>query len=171
MADKKDKNLTNQEEKSTLDYAMDLVRRKGKNYHDWKLKSLGLQFVLLGMAETQSERLFLLTETTRRLEEIVFKEETLRQMEPAEVFKLYKTATDALKDITDYIRTTVDKVDWPKIEADLITLRAKTQVSDSGSIPADMSALAEFLAKNVKSLGMEVEEPEKKLIGDTDENE
>lgn len=149
MAEEKSITDQKEEEKSTLEYAMELVRKKGQGYNDWKIKSLGLQFVLLALAEIQSERLIVLSESNKVLEKKVFDEQNLRELSVDGLFRLYKASAESIKDITGYIRETLDRVDWQKIEADLITIKAKS--IESENIPADMTALAEALVKSMKS--------------------
>ncbi len=134
MSEDKEKSAPEEEEidKSTMDYAVDLVHHSGQTYDDLKIRSLGLSLTLLGLAEVQSDRVRMLSGVVKHLEQEVFSEQALREYEPREMLNLHKVANDALNESYSYIKQVVDKTDWSKIEGDLVAVQTRRTIEVGG---------------------------------------
>lgn len=141
-----DKVVEEEEEKTTLSYAIGLVNRSGKTFTDWRIKGLGLQLTLLGLAEVQAERVDLLSRMVVKLEKNLFSDVKISEMRPDQLLSLYRNATDSLQKSTEYVQHTLKSVDWTKLETDLLAMHIKNE-NESNSDPELANIAHKILGK------------------------
>lgn len=117
----------------TMDQAMGFVDRKADSFESWRIKGLGLQLVLMGLAEVQALRMNRLAGMVIGLEEKLMNKEMLRNLEPKQLFSLYRMSTEALEASSTFVERTVKNVNWKEMEAQLMEAQAaETQEGDAG---------------------------------------
>ena len=134
--------IKNTSNPTTVENAMTYVDTPAVTFSNWKIKDLGLQFLLFGIAELNAKRVVRLAEKVYELEEIVFDEDNLRQLDPKGVLSAYKMGTDALKEATEYISKTRKEMNWDAIQAQLKDMNSDDEVSTENF---DMSKIANKL--------------------------
>lgn len=131
----------------TMDQAMGFVDRKADSFESWRIKGLGLQLVLMGLAEVQALRMNRLSGMVISLEEKLMNKEMLRNLEPKQLFSLYRMSTEALEASSTFVERIVKNVNWKEMEAQLMEAQAaETQEGDAG-INAAADDLLAVLAK------------------------
>lgn len=147
---------------STIDDAIKLVDRKPEHFQDWRVKELGLQLVLFGLAEVQARRVSNLSSMVYNLEGKVFEDDNIRNLEPSKLLQVYKMGVEALKESSDYVRSTLKSIDWTTVEAQLIAVAASesagaTKGNDNENITKIVSDLLSRLTVN--TMGVPVVSP------------
>lgn len=143
-------NTIDSSNKDTIEYALDIVRKPANSFGDWRVKGLGLQLTLFGLAEKHAERVSKLSRTVIQLEDVVFDPATLREIEPSKVVALYQMSVQALRDSSEYIRSTLGSMDWNNVEAQLI------QMSTEIAAEAGDSNISEIANELIKRMGIQV---------------
>lgn len=139
-----------EEEKGTIDYALDFVNHRNNNTFDnYRVKGLGLQLTLLGVAETQAERLAKMTEHIQSLDEQVFTEETFSNLKPHELVSLYKFVNGNILETTEYIKSVLSGLNWSKLETDLINVSTQDYAED---VDEDVAAVAGEILKHITEI-------------------
>jgi hypothetical protein len=118
----------------TIQSALDLVGQHGETIESWKTKALGLRQVLLGLAEVQALRISNLAGMVVKLEEELLSDQTIRELEPKQMFGLYRTATEQMQFASEYITTALKSMNWDDFQTSLLQAKAHevSQKSDSG---------------------------------------
>lgn len=114
--------IINREDKTlkTIDSSLDLISQPGNTYTDFKLKGLGLQQALIGLAELHALRLSKLGVLVYKLEEKILEDDFLGNLEdPKILFSLYRLTQDSLTASSEYVQAVVKNVDWSKFENDM----------------------------------------------------
>lgn len=111
---------------TTMSTAIKLVDREQNEDTAWRSKELGLNLVLLGLAEVQALRLSQLSGLVYQLEQRVFSEETLRDLDARKLIDVYRLGVESLNDAASYVKGAVKSADWEKIELDLMTMSKQT---------------------------------------------
>ena len=108
----------------TMGQAMEFVDRKADNFEAWRIKGLGLQLVLFGLAEVQAQRMGNLSGLVTLLEKKLLNRDMLRTLEPKQIFALYRMSTEALTEASGFVERTVKNINWKEIEAQLLEVSA-----------------------------------------------
>lgn len=145
----------------TIEYASKLVEKEGHSFQDFKTRALGLQLIILGLAEVHAQRISLLSKAAIDLEDKVFSEQHLRSLAPEQYVGMYKLCNESLSRSTDFVKSTLSTVSWDKIEAELVRLKALEESSSMASAggTADLAATAEQLIKSLAELKKRTESP------------
>lgn len=106
---------------------MNLVTGSDVDLNRWKAKTLGLQMVLLGLAEVQALRVSNLSGTVVKLEKEVFKEENLKDLDLNTLVALYELANKSLGVSSDFIKDTLRRTDWDRFEDQIFDLKEKAK--------------------------------------------
>jgi len=142
--------LTDDYSNTTMSTAIKLVDREQTSDTAWRSKELGLNLVLLGLAEVQALRLSQLSGLVYQLEQRVFSDETLRELDARKLIDVYRLGVESMNDAAAYVKGAVKAADWEKIELDLMTM-AKSESTDTarqGESTAEIaSALLAEMAK------------------------
>lgn len=117
----------------TINKALELVKKSGTDYSALRTKGLGLSIALLGLAEIQCERLANLGDVVLRLEQKVFSNETLNDLDAKAIVNLYSMATRSLNESSQYIQTTVQSTKWEEIETQLVQMAVQSRGSKTES--------------------------------------
>ncbi len=104
----------------SLKHALNLVRHDGHDYDDLKVRALGLSLTMLSMAECHAEVVNVLSNALMHLQSKVFTTETISALQPAELVGLYKLAYDTMARSSDYVKHTVDKTEWSKLQGEML---------------------------------------------------
>lgn len=123
----------------TITTALNFVGKRGDSYEAWKIKALGLRQVLLGLAEVQALRISKLSGMVYRLEEELMGEEKLRELDPKQLYGLYRTATEQMQVASDYITQTLKSTNWSDFEGELLQSKASELSESADSGIADIS--------------------------------
>jgi phosphoribosylformylglycinamidine (FGAM) synthase PurS component len=88
------------------------------------------------------------------LEDRVFTEQSIMELEPKKVLELYQMSVEAVQNASDYIKNTVKSTDWANIETQLISLanefESDADEKDSADSPTeDLKEIARKLLGNV----------------------
>ncbi|QIG71471.1 hypothetical protein EVB32_359 [Rhizobium phage RHph_TM39] len=132
----------------SIDYAIQLVDRKVNGFNDWRIKEVGLQLALFGLAEVQAKRVSNLSALVYNLESQVFSEDTIRNLEPSKLVGLYKMGVEALNESSSYVRSTLKSIDWGNVEAQLLALAA-TDPADKTQAGTDVQAIVSAILSNL----------------------
>lgn len=132
----------------TIEDALSLVGKKGESIEHWKIKALGLRQVLLGLAEVQALRVSKLAGMVFRLEDELMSEDKIRELEPKQLFGLYRTATEQMTVASDYITAALKTTNWADFESGLLQSRANEASGGEDSGISDISGdLLAIIAK------------------------
>jgi len=133
----------------TMDQAMGYVDRKADTFEAWRIKGLGLQLVLMGLAEVQALRMSRLAGMVIELEDKLMNKESLRHLEPKQLFSLYRMSTEALDNSSAFVERTLKTVDWKEMEAQLMEANAAEASNDEefGGVYEAAGDLLDVLAK------------------------
>lgn len=94
-------------------------------------KGLGLHLILLSLAEIQSQRISQMGKLVKQLEEKVFKEDKIKDLNPSEAVAYYKLARKSLEEAYTYVGSVVKGFDWVEVQNRLIGLSAKEVKKDT----------------------------------------
>ena len=136
---------TNTQTATTIDQALKLVSLPGKDLSLWRIKSLGLRQVLLGLAEVQSLRLSRLSTLVYLIEQQIANKAELGNLEAKQLFALYRLTTESLKDASDYVQSIVKGMDWKDFEAELLMAVANETTDTKGDTQELREASKEIL--------------------------
>jgi hypothetical protein len=117
-----------------------LLNRDADNVFDWKVKELGLRFMLFGLAEVQAVRISRLANLVYKMEGQVFSEETLSSLkgDPRKQLELYRLGVESIKDSSTYVKQTIESMNWDSIEAQLLQISAHEQISSNSTNEEDI---------------------------------
>jgi hypothetical protein len=132
----------------SIDYAIKLVDKDVNGFNDWRIKEVGLQLTLFGLAEVQAKRVSNLSALVYNLESQVFSDETIRNLEPSKLLSLYKMGVEALNESSSYVRSTLKSIDWGNVEAQLLALAA-TDPADKTQAGTDVQAIVSAILANL----------------------
>lgn len=151
----KEVEVKEEEEKGTLDYALDLVGSEtGRTFEDYKVKSLGLQIALVGLGEFQAKRLQGITKVIDILEERIFNVKTIGDLRANDLIFLYKLVQDNLTKATDYISNMMLKLDWNRLETNLLSLSTTTDRLDKNQ-DKELTGITEKILKQMATMKMQ----------------
>ena len=136
----------------TIDQALELVAQDNRDLSSWKIKTLGLRQVLLGLAEVQSLRLSRLSTLVYLIEGEIMKRATLEGLDPRQLFALYRLTTETMKDASDYVQDVVRNVNWSEFESELL-LMASSQTGVSANGDTMREAAKDLLAVMSRLMG------------------
>jgi hypothetical protein len=140
--------LENNNSVPTIEDALKLVDNKAESFEGWKIKGLGLRLVLLGLSELQALRLSKLAGLVFKMEKELLSEETLRNLEPKQLFQLYQLSTKALTESSEFVERTLKTTNWAELETELLQAKAHQVNADgSGLDSATAQELLSALAK------------------------
>lgn len=91
------------------------------SFSEWKVKEVGLQLVLFGLAELQALRIQNLSSVVYTLENAVFDKNTIKELEPRRLLEMYQLSISSLNDSSNYVKNTLKTIDWTSIEAHIQT--------------------------------------------------
>lgn len=132
----------------TLDYAISLVAGQSASYNQWRLKELGLQFALFGLAEVQALRIQQLASLVYKLEKQVFSDDIIDDLDPKRLVDLYRMGISAINESSAYVNSTLKSMDWAQIETMLLQMQASEA---SGSSAANNDQVVSELAARILS--------------------
>lgn len=118
----------------TMDQAMGYVDRKADTFESWRIKGLGLQLVLMGLAEVQALRMSKLAGMVISLEDKLMNKEMLRNLEPKQLFSLYRMSTEALESSSNFVERTIKNMNWKEVEGQLVEAQAAEASEGDGSL-------------------------------------
>lgn len=158
-SDETKKRIIDEEKQSlkTLDQALDLVSAPATSVNQWKIKGLGLQQALLGLAELQCLRLSKLGVLIYTLEEKLLDPDFINSVDdPKMIFSLYRLVMESLEQSSEYVNTVLKGVNWTDFESNFLIATADKATSgtskDVGSLAKDLLVIAAQLqsAENEK---------------------
>lgn len=139
----------------TLEKGLGLVNTSVKsdiNLKKLKGKEVGLNILLLGMAEIEANRIKFLSEAINTLEKDIFDPLVLENLSDDQKIERYSLALQTVTGSTNFIKNTVNKIDWNAIELNLLSLAESSDdipedsAGDSRSMTEQASALLRQLA-------------------------
>lgn len=133
----------------TIQNAMNLVTGSEVDLNRWKAKTLGLQMVLLGLAEVQALRVSNLSGTVVKLEKEVFKEENLKDLDLNTLVALYELANKSLNLSSDFIKDTLRRTDWDQFEDQIFDLKEKAKAIEHDNT-VEVDEVANELLKRLR---------------------
>lgn len=117
----------------TIDQALGFVNRSADSFESWRAKGLGLQLVLMGLAEIQALRMSKLANLVVTLENNLMHKEALRDLKPQQLFSLYRITVEALDNSSTFVERVVKNINWKEMEDQLTEAKvAETQIIDTG---------------------------------------
>lgn len=140
---------------SVIEQAKVLVEQRSGSFRNIRAKGVSFQLAQLALAEVFTKRLVKLGNTVTQLEDEVFKETNLQELQPEQIVSLYHMANKSLMHASDYVQKMTNQVDWADLEAQLITLSEDS----SEKINLDVSRGAEYLLQRLSEL--QIDEPQK----------
>lgn len=131
----------------TVKNAIDYIDTPASNVNNWKIKDLGLQFLLFGIAEIQAKRVAKLVNRIGQIEDLVFDETNLLSLDPRSLMEAYKLSATTFRDITDFISKTRKEMNWEEISSRLhdMSLSGATETTDEASIAKIANKLLEAM--------------------------
>lgn len=133
----------------TIQTAMNLVTGSAVDMNRWKAKTLGLQMVLLGLAEVQALRVSNLSGTVVHLEERVFQKENLENLTLETLVALYELANKSLGISSDFIKDTLRRTDWDRFEDQIFDLKEKAKAIEHDNT-VEVDEIANQLLKRLR---------------------
>ena len=141
----------------TIDQSLELVSLPATNVNQWKIKGLGLQQALLGLAELQCLRLSKLGVLIYSLEEKLLDPDFINAVDdPKMLFSLYRLVMESLEQSSEYVNVILKNTDWTSFESNFLLATADKATSgtskDVGSLAKDLLVIAAQLqsAENEK---------------------
>jgi len=128
--------------------ALDLIKNNGVGFNALKAKGLGLNLVLLALAEVQSKRICNLSNVILLLENKVFDQDSMKNLDGSEAIGHYTMASKALENASNYVKQITNFTDWELLESQLTTV---TEDDDSD---VKVSEAAKFFLKKVAKLNL-----------------
>lgn len=92
------------------------------NLRTLKTKELGLQVVLMGLAERNARRICHLDSFMEELEESLFDMEQVEHLSSSEKIERYQLAMQASTASAAYIKGAVSNIDWSSMEIQMLSL-------------------------------------------------
>jgi hypothetical protein len=130
----------------TFEFASKLVSKEASGPSGYRIKELGLNLVLFGLAEQQALRLAKISTYLNTLEDKLFTEERLEELQPAQIMDLYRQVKDSLGTSYNYVKSVTTGLNWTQMEASLLAVQAEDTRDPDGS--TNLSKIArEVLAK------------------------
>ena len=143
--------MTDSSTNRTIDNAISLVDKSTKENDAWRNKELGLNLVLLGLAEVNALRVSQLSGVVYNLEQKVFDPDVIEELDPRKVVELYKMGVEALNDSAKYIKSTLSSVNWENLELQLLSI-AEGEEGSEDSESKDISKVASDLLRQLSSM-------------------
>lgn len=137
-------------ENKTIKYAMKLIDRPASQLSEFKVKELGLQLVLFGLAEVQAMRVNQLAGLVFSMEKLVFDNDNLRELEPKKLIDLYRIGIDSLRETSEYVKSTLKTIDWAAVESQLLTIQTDVSHNDTTMSDSDVRRITNELVRNMK---------------------
>lgn len=135
-------------ENDTIDHGITIVdQTDSKNYENMKVKSLGLQVVLLGLAEIQALRVKTLSLAVYEIEKTLFNRSRFADLAPSQLMELYQRATASLTEASGYIKSTISSINWAEVEAQLALLSTRSAQTEGNENPQLTKAANDLLAQ------------------------
>lgn len=135
----------------TINDALELVDKSTGTPDEWRTKGVGLQLVLLGLAEIQALRVSQLGGIVYKLERSIFKEVDLSKLSADKIIDLYEMATDALSASSTYVDKALKSVNWNELESSLLKVAAMNSEYNTES-SKETTELAEDLLQQISKL-------------------
>lgn len=126
--------------------ALDLIKNAGTGFNALKAKGLGLNLILLALAEVQSKRICDLSNAVLSLEHKVFNKDVIANLDPNNAVGYYNMASKALDSASDYIKQITNFTDWELLESQLVT------IAEDDNPDVMVAEAAKFFLKKVVKL-------------------
>jgi len=136
-------------ESTTITKALELVEKSAATTEEWRSKSLGLQFVLLGLAEVNALRVKSLSAIVYHLEQKVFDPTTFETLEPRQQMSMYKVATQSLNETSEYVKDTLKHINWAEVENNLVSLQVRGNKPGGNAEDKQLADVAGDLLNNI----------------------
>lgn len=127
MSDNYDRIINNRLENDTINNGIKIIDQvDSENYENLKVKSLGLQVTLVGLAEIQALRVKTLALAVHDIEKQLFNRSRFADLAPTQLMDLYTRANSSLNEASNYIKTTISSINWAEVEAQLALLSTRS---------------------------------------------
>jgi len=113
---------------STLPAGIDEL--KNIDIKSLKVQEIGLNLLLLSLAQKEANRLSKLQSVIEKLEESIFDEELFEHLSPSEQIQRYQLALQSSQNSATYIKGAVKDVNWSDIETKIMILSQESISSD-----------------------------------------
>jgi hypothetical protein len=133
----------------TIEYGNKLIDREGQQIGDWRTRELGLNIVLLGLAENYARRLSKLSQIVEMIEDKLIDESVIDELPPDRLLGLHRMSRESLDSSYGYIRQVLGSVNWSQFEAQLLTAQSEDK-SPKSSTDQDVSRIAREILKNLR---------------------
>lgn len=113
---------------STIEAGLNLISEKPKisdlTLAKLQVKELGLSVILLGLAEKSAERIGRLQKVIDKLEKEIFDTHIIDSLTDDEKVERYNMAVEAISASANYIKNTVNSINWDDLEVRLAQISA-----------------------------------------------
>lgn len=116
-------------------------------------KEIGLHILQLGMAEAEANRISRLMVVVDYLEKEIFNLDKLKRLTDSEKVERYSLAIQNISSSANFIRGTVNAIDWNSIEMQLLAVTQATSGEDESKVVGskDMTEMAKALLSELSS--------------------
>jgi len=111
------------------------------DFNTLKAQEVGLNLLLLSLAQKQAARVKKLASVIDKLEEHIFDENIITDLTPAEQMQRYQLAIQATQTSTTYIKDTIKSINWDDIESRIMILEQQNISSSSNTTGINNSDL------------------------------
>lgn len=112
------------EELNTLEKGLNIVTmgRNDLNLSKLKSKDIGLQILMLGLAESAANSVHRLSEAKVKLEKILFDVDVLTSLTDDQKIERYSLALNSISQSANFIKSTTNSIDWNTVEVQLLKM-------------------------------------------------
>lgn len=148
MAGEYQKIINDKLENDTINKGITIVDKvDSDSFENMKVKSLGLQVVLLGLAEIQALRVKTLSLAVHDIEKQLFNRSRFADLAPSQLMDLYTRASSSLNEASSYIKSTISTINWAEVEAQLALLSTRSNKIESKDDEQLSKAATDLLAQ------------------------
>lgn len=152
MSDNYDRIINDRLENDTINNGIKIIDQvDSENYENLKVKSLGLQVTLVGLAEVQALRVKTLALAVHDIEKQLFNRSRFADLAPSQLMDLYTRATSSLTEASSYIKSTISSINWAEVEAQLALLSTRSSKVENTK-DAQLSKTATDLLAQLSSM-------------------
>jgi hypothetical protein len=133
----------------TIQYGYKLIDREGQQIGDFRARELGLDIVLLGLAEIQASRISKLSSVVELIEDKLIDESVIRELPTDRLLDLYSISKESLDSSRLCIQQVLNKVNWNQLEAQSLMAQSG-DMSTKSSPDQDVSRIAREILEKLR---------------------
>lgn len=102
---------------------------KNINLPTLKATEVGLNLLLLKIAQREAQRINKLADVVNKLEDAIFDPAIIEHLTPAEQIQRYQLALQSTQGSSNYIKSAITSINWSDIETKIMILEQENQVN------------------------------------------